>query len=230
MKKLLNLRGHSVFRPLSDNPVVVDLGGNHGDFSVLVAKQWNARVFAVEANPSLAANFPKDDRVQITHAAIAASDGVGDFSVADHSEWSSLGKKSESSVQVRTISLGTLLKESNLDFVDVVKVDIEGAEIDLFEQTEAETLQKVAQFTVEFHDHLAMPPSDRTPAKVVSSVVDRMNAIGFDLIKITHFGHGDVLFVNRKQYPISAVEIFWYRWVFKYVSGCQRYIKRVLGR
>ena len=227
MKKLLNLRGHSVFRPLSEQPVVADFGGNNGDFSVLAVERWNAKVFAVEANPHLAANFPKNSQITILHAAIAATDGTATFSVEEHSERSSLREDKDTGVSVRTVSLGSFLDEYDLASVDVAKVDIEGAEIEMFMESSAATLQKVAQFTVEFHDHHGMPASDKTPASIVKAVVTRMKSLGFDVIKSTHFGHGDVVFINRELFPISRLELMWHKWVLKYAAGSRRFLKRM---
>jgi FkbM family methyltransferase len=83
------------------------------------------------------------------HAAIAASDGTANFCIAEHSEYSSLSEDSDAGVAVKTISLGSFFDEYGFDTVDVAKVDIEGAEIDMFMESSASTLQKVAQFTVE---------------------------------------------------------------------------------
>ena len=58
------------------------------------------------------------------------------------------------------ITLAALLDKHGLDRATLVKVDIEGAELPMLESTSLQTLQRVDQFTLEFHDFVAPSQAD----------------------------------------------------------------------
>lgn len=71
-----------------------------------------------------------------------------------------------------------------------MKVDIEGAEIDLFLKADNETLLSVRQFTIEFHDFWYPELRDGT-----EQVKDRMRELGLWTMRGTP-NNKDVLFVH----------------------------------
>ena len=52
------------------------------------------------------------------------------------------------------VALEKFCQEREIKAIDLLKVDIEGAELELFENFSIEFLEKIRQVTIEFHDHL----------------------------------------------------------------------------
>jgi FkbM family methyltransferase len=115
--------------------VIVDLGANVG-LSVLsfAARFPRARILAVEASPStferLERNVGGLERVTTVHAAVAGSDGTLPFYEGDGSWAASLHRGDELAIvhQVPALTLETLLDRHGIEQVDLLKVDVEGAE------------------------------------------------------------------------------------------------------
>ena len=78
--------------------------------------------------------------------------------------------------------------------VDLVKFDIEGAEVDVLKGARASDLASCGQLTVEFHDR--RPPLTRGD---VDDVCRRMSAEGYLIVKPNWPNFDDVLFVNLKS-------------------------------
>lgn len=50
-----HIRGHTIYTSgLRKNPIVLDLGANHGDFSRQMHERFGASCYLAEANPKLA--------------------------------------------------------------------------------------------------------------------------------------------------------------------------------
>jgi FkbM family methyltransferase len=118
----------------------LDIGANHGDFSLLAAKFMNDQgtVLAFEPAPdnanwlrkSVEANGCKS--IEVLELALGDADGEAELLLTDHSGWQSfvaIKKKTVTgTVKVPTRRLDALLAERGIDAVDVIKIDVEGFE------------------------------------------------------------------------------------------------------
>ena len=145
---------------LPQNPVIFDLGANVGfscfDFGTLFP---NARIFGVELdrdNMELARRNTAilGTNCQIIHAAVWREDGEVTYSKSDE-EWGyhisgehEAGGASE--VTVRAVSIDTLMQEASIDWIDFMKMDIEGAEHEVL-HPEAPWLQRTGALNLEVH-------------------------------------------------------------------------------
>jgi hypothetical protein len=75
-------------------------------------------------------------------------------------------------VIVECVSLKDLVSKSNLEKVNLFKLDIEGYEYDIFKSLQVEDLSKIDQVLIEFHHN----ENHRTQV-----IVDKLVAAGFDL-------------------------------------------------
>ncbi|HEX8122426.1 MAG TPA: FkbM family methyltransferase [Solirubrobacteraceae bacterium] len=120
--------------------VIVDLGSNIG-VSILAFRERypDARIYGFEPDPKafalLQRNVGDDPNVEIRQVAVGARDGTADFYAAKDSWASSLQptRDRHDRVQVTTRSLASILDELGVDRVDLLKVDVEGAEGDIFD-------------------------------------------------------------------------------------------------
>lgn len=144
---------------------IVDLGANIGLSALFFLKKYpNAHIIAVEPD-TVNFEFMKrnledySNHVALLQAAIWPSDGVVSFVEHDESNeglgaWGyrteTLTEGAEASVSA--ISIPTLMNQFSMDFIDILKVDIEGAEYELFEKGYESWLDKVGLIIIETHD------------------------------------------------------------------------------
>ncbi len=133
---------------------VVDCGANIGLSSLFFWKQFpEARIVAVECdseNIEIARkNLAPYDRIALVHAAVWPE--AGEIGVDRRSEaWSTRVSESASD-KVRAITINQLMVEHALDAIDLLKVDIEGAELELF-RGDVSFLDKTRFVNIELHD------------------------------------------------------------------------------
>lgn len=143
-------RGHVT---VAADAVVVDIGANIGDFTVQAARLCpRGRVIAVEpmkaACDMIATQVRLNGLTNVT-AICAAVSGEDGETTTDHlaGPYSIDGTGPE---RVPVVMLRTLMKELNVDRIDLLKIDCEGAEWDILPAAE-DVLPTVRQICMEFH-------------------------------------------------------------------------------
>jgi len=151
----------------TDPPVVVDLGANIGLFSAHVLSMWpRAVVYSFEPSPETYKVLEGNRALNRGFAwntypwAVWSEDGQVDFWQGRHSTSGSIltgAKRGIGSVdRVRTISLQTLMCTCAEKRIDLMKMDIEGAEGEVL-RTGASVLDAIEHLVVEVHPELCMP-------------------------------------------------------------------------
>ncbi len=138
---------------LPDGGVFVDIGANTGILSLVAAARVGpgGRVFSFEPNPSVLDELRRhvaingfEDRIQTFGLALSDAAGVAELHVSDASTGlSSLVvdtapcadtlRASGRSVTVRTGRFDDWITDAGVDRVDLVKIDVEGAEDDVLD-------------------------------------------------------------------------------------------------
>lgn len=138
---------------------IVDAGANIGLTAVFFATKYpSSKIIAVEAEASnfimLQKNVAPYPNISPIHAAIWSRDGeiaVGqpDSSSGAGGEWAFVTHEGDGD-RVRAVTMRTLMDETEIDELDLVKMDIEGAEKEVFKSTE--WLESVKCLMIELHD------------------------------------------------------------------------------
>jgi FkbM family methyltransferase len=226
MRNLVQICGHHFLsRGLGPESLVLDLGGNQGEFARQVQARWGVRCLSVEANPELCATWSAGN--EVTNAAVTDRSGVVDFYLCDNAESSSLFEptigQATSRVEVPALTLDQILEGSRSGTAALVKVDIEGAEIQALMGASETTLRACQQISVEFHDFaLAEVTSDD-----VERVKHRLHALGFSSISFSR-RNTDVLFIAKSAGLMTQLEMEWLRHVVRNVLGAKRVARRML--
>jgi FkbM family methyltransferase len=149
---------------LEINPgdIVVDLGANIGAFSVLSSLCGASRVYAVEAHPETLEILKKnvaDYPVSVIEAAVMGEadenavmylcndiKGTGSHTLVLNQNNDPAGFQK---ITVRATTLDRIIEENNLERIDFLKVDIEGAEYEVIEKSKR--LKIVRQISFEWH-------------------------------------------------------------------------------
>ncbi len=141
--------------------VFVDVGANIGAVSLFVDSfnkdredDSKIKVYAVEPEPNnlylLNQNIQNNPTENITIVSNAIWHEEAMVSISNRGGNSSIVDLEEDSSEVLAITLETLFSTYNIEEVDVMKIDIEGAEFDLIINTPAETLAKINRLVLEF--------------------------------------------------------------------------------
>jgi FkbM family methyltransferase len=214
------IEGHTFVKTwLENGGSVVDLGMNQGNFARAIRKQYNCNVVGVEANPFLAEALNEPGSPQCFNLAISAQKGPVRFFIDPrNSEGGSLTTVNERSarpIEVEGIPFAEFYAARGTKDVDLLKIDIEGAEIDLFNGVEPSVFAHTKQICVEFHSFLH---PEHLPA--IRRIIARMQAEGFYCCDFST-KYVDVLFLNRKLGHISKMDEAQII-VHKYVTGAKR--------
>jgi FkbM family methyltransferase len=121
----------------------VDVGANKGYFSLLAAKSVlpNGRVVSYEPHPANADDIEitiaENDHLHWVNRRFAASSEHGTIRLytpgwdAGMSGWASIHRPCDSFIDVNTAKLSTDLKELKIETVDLMKIDVEGHEVEV---------------------------------------------------------------------------------------------------
>jgi FkbM family methyltransferase len=202
----VRVRGHTFIpTPILASSVVVDLGAHKGEFSRQIFDMFGCTCIAVEANPELQIDLPSG---RVIRAAVGDKDGIASLNLSDNPEASTLSNISNEangkSLTVPVYSLQTLLNKTGVQHIDLLKVDIEGAEVGLLLSTPKEILWCVNQISVEFHDFC-----DLISLEDVLAVRQRMGELGYYAICFGYhqFKNVDWLFIKRGV--VSPLRLFY---------------------
>jgi FkbM family methyltransferase len=166
-------------------PVVIDVGGFIGDFSLYAVKRLNARrVIVCEPSPrnwalllKNIANNGYEDRIEPVNKAVTdGGNAMMNIDAPDESQCmvSAYFPSEQPLSTVSGISLGQLLRDHAVESVDLLKIDCEGGEYAILESTSADVLSRIRNIVFEYHDF------DGSWAKL-ESVKQRLRREGYAL-------------------------------------------------
>lgn len=205
--------------------VIFDCGANRGDFSQWAAKRFNATVYAFEADPKIACSLSAGDRVKAFNVAIAGRDGNAILRRSLQQCSSTVFNRqaiADDTVPVPARNLSSICREHNIARVNLLKLDIEGAELDVLEEATSELLASVDQITCEFHDFL-----DSSHRPRIRALLSRMRRSGFLVMSMSYWTYGDVIMLNKAVVNCGLplrIRIL----AHKYASGIRRLLCRLL--
>jgi FkbM family methyltransferase len=224
------IHDHTVHpRYLSAQSHVLDLGANYGLFARAITARFGCRCIAVEPSPEPFAAIAEGPLISKVRAAAAAKSGTVTFHIAVDSIFSSLSASPPNPVidviEVPALSLPDVFELAGARPLDLLKIDIEGAEIELLNTCPASILQQIKQISVEFHDHC-----DITPAGEVNATLARLHKLGFFSVRMSRHGHHDTWIINRNLCDISTIELKFLESVAPTWMGIKRVARRQLKR
>lgn len=145
---------------LTADSVVVDIGAYTGEWSEEIAKRFNPKIYAFEPNPhsfavleAKRARFPK-----LTPLPYGVGDKTERLSLSIKKMGSTFFSKSRDRQDVQLVdvevkAIDECWRELGLQTVDLMKINIEGAEFPLLEKMIAQDLMKnVDCFLIQFHE------------------------------------------------------------------------------
>lgn len=140
--------------------LIIDGGANIGLTSIFLAERFpGITVVAVEPDEGnfrmLQANVAPYSRIRCVQGALWNHDGTVQIADANSADWAVRVQESPSAIDadIPAIRLATLFDQMGVDRVDVLKLDVEGAECELLLDA-ASWLPRVDTIVVELHERL----------------------------------------------------------------------------
>lgn len=185
---------------LTDTGIVVDIGANIGAFTLYAAKLGAKKVIAVEPEPhnvellrkNVAENKHnvEDCEFIVDERGVAGRSGVGyiddnhgDSRVSDIVKANSQAEYNDK-VRIEITTLDELFKSHGIEYIDILKIDIEGLEGDVILGASEATLNLCRYITLEYDQY----------SKNLGAIVEKLSATH----QIKYAGsHGGMLFAKR---------------------------------
>jgi FkbM family methyltransferase len=175
---------------------ILDIGADRGTFTDRTMRCFDVqRVWLVEANPDAVAalqlKYAHDPRCKVISRAIAAKRGDVRLHIAAHASSSAVqfdvaplsAEQTERVVTVPALSLDDLFHEEQIEQIDLMKVDIQGAERMLIEGGQ-QALKRVRLIYIEFLFETESPA-----AALFGELHQLLTAAGFRLRMLHRFRH-----------------------------------------
>lgn len=180
--------------------VVLDCGGHIGTFSMYVKSHWpHTKIFAMEPVPDNQKLFKKNiarnqlqDVVMIPYALYGESgtfyiDLAGKQYDAVHIASERPGH--DQFIEINALTLDQVITDNNIPLIDLMKLDVEGAEYHIFRHSR-ETLKKnVQRIIMEFHPAGDKAKRDELVGSLVADnafelIYETKNILGFDNLQL----------------------------------------------
>jgi FkbM family methyltransferase len=213
---------------LQAGSIVIDVGANVGGFSRRITAVTGCSSYALEPLAGAFDRIPEGERIRKFNIAAANQNGPVNFNVSSDPLGSTMldviSSDNLGSVTVRATTIESFVHAHGISRVDLIKMDIEGAEVSVLDSCSDEFLSGVTQLTVEFHDF-----NGQVPRSEVQRIVGRLKRLGFFYVRMSGIGNQDAWFINRALCGISMLECLYIRYVVRNVVGLTRIVRRRLG-
>lgn len=188
--------GHTIYlRGLMSGCVtVIDGGGNIGSFAGAINKRFDARIYSFEPDSSFHGKLSVQT-TRIIPKAITARSGETTFYQSSNGEAGNLLGPVEcvSVFTCNTVALEQFVKFEGIRHIDLLKLDIEGSEIEVLLSLPDCVLQITDQISVEYHEQ-------RHPEHAIhiAAIDRRLIKVGFRRYRFSYPQLSDVLYLNRR--------------------------------
>ena len=164
--------------PIENPEIIIDLGAHFGDSTLYYHARFpSARIIAVEPSPAnykrLLAHTKDITNITCVQAAIGAEEGEIMLYEQSNSLGNSVRERESSThgVRVPQQTLSNLLLEHSVVRADIIKFDIEGAESELFTNSDAQALSRF--YIGEIHPDLMQGKPEQFLQKFATAAVQQ---------------------------------------------------------
>ena len=156
---------------------MIPIGFNYGLFSIASLKNNPSKIIAFEPNPKLVSNYHKffnNKKIELHQKAVSHKTGKTLFKETNFSGMSTIVNDVNvdsiiDTYEVELINFYQFLQENNINQIDYLKVDCEGAEYDIFDSIPNEYLaNQVKKIALEFHHKF----EDKKVQKLYNKIID----------------------------------------------------------
>jgi FkbM family methyltransferase len=175
----------------NEDGVVIDIGANIGSFSIQAAWLGATEVFAIEPEPHNLIALKKNIRLNnmqklIKPVAVGISNFDGVATISDEGGDSTILDNKDGS-EIEVMSLDTFIKKNKIAAVQVLKIDIEGSEVEVILGASRESLDMCKYIAIEF---------DKRTGKKLGSLVVKLSET-HHVRTMGSWERGGMIFANR---------------------------------
>jgi len=173
---------HNLNYDLNLDSKIMDLGGYTGEWAQQLITRFNPNVYIIE--PMKTFHDGMIDRFKFNHKVHLMNVGIGvedknDILYVDNDMTSSSRSKYKQSVEVKFLTMDTILKNFGIDELDLLQMNIEGDEYDILEHMlQTGTINKIKNIQIQFH--LDVPNAIEKRKKIRKQLIDNGFRIKFD--------------------------------------------------
>ncbi len=215
LSSIFEEREYADYFPFYEAATIIDVGAHYGYFSIFAHLNTDrqSRIIAVEPSHHNFAQLRRNirdcriDNITTRNSALGKHIGREKLFVADHvnysilSEYSLLGKNKDFE-EVEITTLEALVLEHQLDKVDFLKLDCEGAEYSILGHTPGYIFDRINTISMEFHD---LKDREHTANFLLSILVKN----GFQVVKYHYsktsrgLNHGKIIVTKLLNYLVQ---------------------------
>jgi FkbM family methyltransferase len=195
-KEVFLQKVYADYLPFYQACTILDIGAHKGFFTLFAALNIDPKSRLIALEPSLT-NFTAleknilanrlEARVRTWQCGLSDQSGSVDLFLGNsenHSLFKPLdgrkdAKKGSLTERVEMVALKELLERTNIDAVDFLKIDCEGAEYQALYSSDAETLKRIKTISMEFHDL-------KKPSATGLAMAEFLRGHGFTIVKFQH--------------------------------------------
>ena len=200
---------------INKGDIVVDCGGNIGLFSSYAVDNGASRVLSYEPFPeNYILNKKNNQTIDVFNLAVSnKSDEIVELLYTDSSNGGHTiietefdrepGHFKHKNIFVKTITLDDIIYVNNIDHIDFLKVDTEGAELMIFEGLSDDNLDKIRCISVEYHHgvfNFDESVYDNFQSRFLKRGFNVFTYILDDYARMTYICKGDVFKENPKHH------------------------------
>jgi len=143
--------------PLTQDSLVFDLGGYHGDFAAAIHERYGCKVYIFEPVQEFyqqcVARFQGNNKIVCLNYGLSSADGWLDIGLAENASSFASPHAKESMQRVQVRSIVECIRELGIDRIDLMKINIEGGEFDVVPAIiESGDIRKVQHLQIQFHN------------------------------------------------------------------------------
>jgi FkbM family methyltransferase len=144
---------HRINYDLNENSIVFDLGGYLGEWSEKIFNKYGCEIFIFEPVKKYYDEINnKFNNDKIKTFKLGLSDKDSNVDVYDDGAQSSVYLKSGQKENINLVDYNNFINKNNIEFIDLMKINIEGSEFDLLEYIIKNNLHlKIKNIQVQFH-------------------------------------------------------------------------------
>jgi len=170
---------HRLNYELSKDSIVFDVGGYHGDWAADIFCKYGCYLYVFEPVQSFAElikqRFSDNEKIYSYNFGLAGKDETIDITLNEDS--SSTIKSSAKTETVSLVEAIKFIQESNIESIDLIKINIEGGEYALLEHLiEANFISKIKNIQVQFHDFV---PDAEKKMKYIQQKLNRTHHLTY---------------------------------------------------
>lgn len=152
-----------IFKYIKQAKLIVDAGANIGLFSIFINHHYpEAQIVSVEPEDDnfemLTRNTREKVKIKLIKAAVWPYKTFVSLDDEGEGDWAfKANEASDTTLKlIPTVTISDILEQSGFDKIDILKIDIEGSERELFQQNYDSWLSRVNCIIIELHDYYRM--------------------------------------------------------------------------